>query len=280
MLECLESAVVNLPDEMPHQSRFNEWLKRGFHANMKWMENNAEFDRKGYNAAWIALWKYPKPLSKEHEPIAAYAHGEDYHITLKKTLREMAEKINGYPFVDSSPVPERELAALAGLGFIGKNTMLINPKFGSAFFIGGYLFNCQNPDSQDSRIFPIFNYQLKEKCKNCRKCIDACPNGALTEDGFLNANKCASYLTIEHRGEFTEEQKKYAKHAIFGCDICQRVCPYNKKHLDSLNDSLRLGAVAGTEIINWTKSKIKNTPMFRTGVKNLKRNTENFNSNY
>jgi len=262
MIECLASATIALPETLPHSARLEHWLNNGFNADMKWMESTAQMrmhPASSYNAVWIALWKYPRPLQKRQEPIAAYAHGKDYHLTI---FRELAKQVDGRPFVDSFPIAERELAAMAGLGFIGKNTMLINPKFGSAFFIGGILLNKKDlPKPQTLNLKP---------CSNCRRCIDACPNKALTEDGFLDARKCASYLTIEHKGEFSEEQKEWAKHSIFGCDICQRVCPYNARHLAETEPYF---AFEESEL---KKRTIKETPLRRAGQKKLKRNAENY----
>jgi epoxyqueuosine reductase len=265
MIECLAHATVALPQTLPHSTRLEHWLNNGFNANMNWMASTAEtrkhpanFNGKSYNAAWIALWKYPRALQKKHEPIAAYAHGKDYHITIGATLREMAAETGGQPFVDSLPIAERELAAMAGLGFIGKNTMLINPKFGSGFFIGGILLNKDGLE-------PIPRI-TSTPCAKCRRCIDACPSKALTEDGFLDARRCASYLTIEHRGEFSEEQRKWARHSIFGCDICQRVCPYNTKHLAESEPYF------SPDESEWKKKTIKESPLQRAGTKNLKRN--------
>jgi len=263
----LASATTPLPQILPGADRLDEWLKRGYNADMEWMARTAEtrkepknFNGQNFNAAWIGLWKYPRPLQKKHEPIAAYAHGKDYHITVGAILRELAAPVGGLPFVDSLPIAERELAAMAGLGFIGKNTMLINPKFGSGFFIGGILLNISN--SQLS----TFNSQLNNGCAKCRKCIDACPNKAITEDGFLDSRRCAAYLTIEHRGEFNEEQREWAKHSVFGCDICQRVCPYNAKHLAKSEPYF------SPDEKEWKKKTIKGTPLWRAGTKNLKRN--------
>jgi epoxyqueuosine reductase len=259
-----------LPTVLPNSMRLDEWLRKGFNANMNWMESTAEtrkcpanFNGKNYNAAWIGLWEYPRALQKKHEPIAAYAHGKDYHITVGNILRELALQVDGQPFVDSLPIAERELAAMAGLGFIGKNTMLINPKFGSGFFIGGILL-------RSVEALCVIPPQPQNGCAKCRKCIDACPNNAITEDGFLDSRKCASYLTIEHRGEFSEEQKKWARYSIFGCDICQRVCPYNAKHLTENKPYFSF------DENEWKKKTIKETPLWRTGTKNLKRNQNAF----
>ena len=265
MIECLAHATVALPQTLPHSARLEHWLNNGFNADMNWMASTAEtrkhpanFNGKSYNAAWVGLWKYPRALQKKHEPIAAYAHGKDYHITVGVALRELAQRVDGQPFVDSLPIAERELAAMAGLGFIGKNTMLINPKFGSGFFIGGILLNKDGLE-------PI-PHIASTPCAKCRRCIDACPSKALTEDGFLDARRCASYLTIEHRGEFSAEQKEWAKHSIFGCDICQRVCPYNAKHLAESEPYF------SPDESEWKKKTIKGSPLQRAGTKNLKRN--------
>jgi len=268
MIEFLALATVALPQTMlPHSSRLDQWLNRGYNADMNWMASTAEtrkhpadFNGKSYNAAMIALWRYPRPLQKKHEPIAAYAHGKDYHITFGAALHELALKVDGQAFVDSLPVAERELAAMAGLGFIGKNTMLINPKFGSGFFIGGVLL-----DTDLETLHPP-PQQPKNGCAKCRKCIDACPSKAITEDGFLDSRRCASYLTIEYRGEFSEEQKEWAKHSIFGCDICQRVCPYNARHLAETEPYF------SPDESEWKKKTIKESPLQRAGTRNLKRN--------
>jgi epoxyqueuosine reductase len=267
--ECLISGYTPLPETLPHSARLDEWLKKGFNANMDWMFCTAEtrkqpanFNEKSYNAAWVGLWKYPHPLQKKQAAIAAYAQGIDYHITIGSILKEWAAEINGQPFVDSLPIAERELAVMAGLGFIGKNTMLINPKFGSGFLIGGILLNMENP--------PRLRHPSAEgNCAKCCKCVNACPNNALV-DGFLDSRKCASYLTIEHRGEFNEEQKEWAKHSVFGCDICQRVCPYNAKHLADTEPYFLPGES------EWKKKTIKGSPLWRAGTKSLKRNTENY----
>ena len=260
---CLAFGLAPLDKALPHSLHLDEWLRRGFNADMNWMASTAQtrktpanFNGKSYNAAWVALWKYPRPLQKKHEAIAAYAHGKDYHLSIGSILREWAAQVQGQAFIDSLPVAERELAVLAGLGFIGRNTMLINTKFGSGFFIGGILLNT---DVSATPMHP------QNGCAKCRRCIDACPSKAITEDGFLDSRRCASYLTIEHRGEFSEEQKGWVKDSIFGCDICQRVCPYNARHLAETEPYFLPNE-------NFTKGKIKTTPLWRAGIKNLKRN--------
>lgn len=275
---CLDFGYTVLPTILPNAARLDEWLHKEFNAGMVWMQNTAEvrkhpanFNGNNYDTAFVALFKYPIGLQKKHKGIASYAHGKDYHFTIRDILKEAALQVKGQVFIDSLPVAERELAVMAGLGFIGKNTMLINSKFGSGFFISGILFNLSGL-SEDLKL-KILNSSKQKKinfngCSNCNRCIDACPNGAITKDYFVDSRKCAAYLTIEHKEEFNEEQKKMASCSIFGCDICQRVCPYNKKHLIESSPYF---------IENkFEKKYIKGTPLERTGTKRLNRNYNNF----
>jgi len=235
--QILDWGYTPLPATQPGSAHLDTWIQAGHHANMEWMVRTAEMRKHPqaqlpeYQAAFLVLWKYPRPLPPEPEWIAAYAHGPDYHVTIGKALRDCAEHIIHHvpdllcrPFVDSFPIAERELAAQAGLGWIGRNSMLIHPHYGSAFFISGILLSCTVPQEPHPVAFAT-------GCTHCRKCIDACPTAAITLDKGVDARSCVSYLTIEHRGDFSETQALNAGHALFGCDICQTVCPYNKKHL-------------------------------------------------
>jgi epoxyqueuosine reductase len=220
-------------------------------------------DFHGFLSAWIGLWNYPHPLPPQAGRIAAYAQGTDYHFVVKEKLRQKAEELGeaeAVPFVDSYPIAERELAALAGLGFIGKNTMLIHPKYGSAFFIGGLLLKNFLAES----VVKNSPESSKNKCSRCRKCLEACPGHAITEDGFVDANLCASYLTIEKRHPLTDAEKRICEGRVFGCDICQIVCPYNKKRLHATEPYF-----ADNEV-EWRKSVIKGTPLMRAGKRKLK----------
>jgi epoxyqueuosine reductase len=258
----LDSAFVRLPPELPSLGRLETWLAKGYAGEMDWMRKSRN-DFQDFQSAWIGLWSYPRPLSPTPQRVAAYAHGPDYHFVVKEKLRQKAEELGereALPFVDSYPLAERELAALAGLGFIGKNTMLIHPKYGSAFFIGGLLLkNFLAPsiakDSQE---------MSKNKCSHCRKCVEACPGRAITEDGFVNANLCASYLTIEKRRPLTETEKQICAGRVFGCDICQTVCPYNKKRLQNTEPYF------ADDEVEWRKRVIKGTPLMRAGKRKLK----------
>jgi epoxyqueuosine reductase len=158
--------------------------------------------------------------------IARYARGDDYHDVMRARLRELHECLNrehgdstaARPFVDTGPILERELAQRAGLGWFGKNTMLIHPSRGSFFFIGA-LF-CSLDLAKDA---PFEN----DHCGTCTRCIDACPTGAIRDARVLDATQCISYLTIEHRSAIPERLRASIRELVFGCDICQDVCPWN-----------------------------------------------------
>ena len=156
--------------------------------------------------------------------ISEYALGEDYHTVIKKRLSSVLEilKVNGYEaecFVDNSPLSDRHLAYLAGLGFFGMNGMLINEEFGSKVFIAGIVTDCELEEDK-----PVEN----SICAKCRKCIEICPGGAIGDDFGFDENKCVSFLT-QKKGELSEQEEKIIKESgyIWGCDICQNVCPYN-----------------------------------------------------
>ncbi|MBI2981491.1 MAG: tRNA epoxyqueuosine(34) reductase QueG, partial [Deltaproteobacteria bacterium] len=170
----------------------------------------------------------PEEVENRHPiSISSYAWGEDYHRIIGEKLTELSEFIKREidpdamtkNHVDTGPILERSYAARAGLGWIGKNSCLINNGVGSFFFLGEILTTVALDDDQ-----PAF-----DQCGSCTKCLDACPTGALPEPGVLDAPKCISYLTIEHKGGFTDEQKKMVGDHLYGCDICQEVCPYNDR---------------------------------------------------
>jgi epoxyqueuosine reductase len=159
--------------------------------------------------------------------IAAYALGDDYHLLLPGRLKEIVHFIEqkvGRPvanrwYMDTGPILERDLAQRAGLGWIGKNTCLINPKIGSYFLLAEILLDLDlEPDH-------AFN---TDRCGTCRRCIEACPTGCILPDRTLDAGRCISYLTIEHRGEIAPELRGLLGNWIFGCDVCQVVCPWNR----------------------------------------------------
>jgi epoxyqueuosine reductase len=155
-----------------------------------------------------------------------YAYGEDYHKVIRKKMKALLKdirqelgEVNGRCFVDSGPVLERDWARRAGLGWIGKNTLLINPKAGSYFFLAEIICDLElAPDKP-----------IEDHCGTCTRCIDACPTDAIAKEGYvLDARKCISYLTIELREEIPAEFKDKMENQVFGCDICQQVCPWNR----------------------------------------------------
>jgi epoxyqueuosine reductase len=220
--------------------RLEKWLDNGHHGKMRYMENH--FDKRvdptllvpGAKTVISLSYNYHHP-SKQNDPlapkIATYAYGRDYHKVVKKKLKllfeylqSIAGKIEGRYFVDSAPVMEREWAARAGIGWIGKNTLLLTPGTGSYFFLAEMIV--------DLEMVP--NLPIKDHCGTCTRCIDSCPTEAISPKGYLlDASKCISYLTIELREDIPLEFKGKMEGWIFGCDICQDVCPWNrfsKKH--------------------------------------------------
>ncbi len=212
---------------------FLDWLNRGYAGEMGYLERrkeergNPQLLLPGAKSIFcVALSYNPQPehypLLEKH-PISCYAWGKDYHEVLGEKLKvlcdylskELAPGSKAKWYVDTGPILERSYAALAGLGWIGKNTLLLNKKFGSFLFLGEILTDVELPQDE-----PVENL-----CKTCTACLDACPVGALEEPGLLNANKCISYLTLEHRSEFPGKVELHGY--LAGCDLCQTVCPYN-----------------------------------------------------
>ena len=168
--------------------------------------------------------------------LSKYAYGKDYHKVIKKKLKilfnYMKEKIgdiDGRVFVDSAPVHERAWAKLSGIGWIGKNSLLINERKGSYFFLAEIICDLELE----------YDTITKDRCGKCTKCIDACPTDAITSAQVIDANKCISYLTIENKKEIPNELKSNLNDAIFGCDICQDVCPWNKFSRPHKEDSFK-----------------------------------------
>ncbi len=210
--------------------------------------------------------------------VANYAQYEDYHPFIKKRLRKLSEFISSvagrdHKFkicVDSAPLAERTLAARAGLGFIGKNRMLINPKLGPQIFLGEIITTLKLPTDE-----PITN-----NCSNCDKCISACPTGALMPDGQFNANKCINYLTIEYKGRIPPGLAEKIADRLFGCDDCVLACPYQEdapvcknKQFKLYNDRAKLDLV---RILNLTQqdfdSEFADSTIRRIDLERLKRN--------
>lgn len=220
----------------PESERLRNWLDKGMNGTMRWMENHflKRTDPRilvpGARSVVSVLQNYYNPIRLSDSPelgrISRYALGDDYHEVMKEKLRglmswlqgEVAD-VNGRVFVDSAPIMDKAWAARAGLGWQGKHTNLINPKIGSWFFIGEMIVDTDlDPDSP-----------VSDMCGSCTRCIDACPTDAIIEPYVVDANRCISYLTIEHRADdIDDDLRTRSGNWIFGCDVCQDVCPWNK----------------------------------------------------
>lgn len=222
-------------DELTEERKqLREWLNRGYHGEMSYMENFFEKRTdprllvEGSKSIIVLAYNYHSPVNRTPETykISQYAYGQDYHWIMKRNLKELLADIdsewgpvNGRVFVDSAPVMERAWAERAGIGWAGKNTLLIDPKSGSYFFLGEVMIDIELAYDQ-----PIQDY-----CGTCRRCIDACPTDAIDEEGYLlDGSKCISYATIEKKGSIPEHFEDRMEGWIFGCDICQEVCPWNR----------------------------------------------------
>ncbi len=217
--------------------QLTHWLKSGHQAEMRYMENYFEKridpailveSSKTVVSVLFNYYSADKNLDESAPIISKYAYGKDYHLVLKDKLNKLFEFIKssvdplveGRVFVDSAPVLERAWARNAGLGWMGRNSMLINPKLGSFFFIGELIISTELIAESS----PINNL-----CGGCTKCVDACPTKAIVGDGVIDSNRCISYLTIENKDSIPNEFKDKVQNRVFGCDICQDVCPWNRK---------------------------------------------------
>ena len=230
-----------------HSSAFLEWLKAGFASDMEWIgrDTTGRVDpsallsgARSIVAVGLSYFVQEPPPSLWNDPlrgrIARYAWGPDYHEVMLPLLREMGKRLaaeSGAPvvwraYVDTGPVLERGAAEMAGLGFVGRNTMLINYEFGSLVFLGELITSIElEPEAFEHRP-PATGESL---CGRCRRCLEACPTGAFAGEYVLDAGKCISFLTIENRRSIPETLRSSMGNWIFGCDECQSVCPWVKK---------------------------------------------------
>ena len=228
---CGISKAEFLEEEAP---KLEEWLKRGYQGEMGYLENH--FDKRldptklvpgARSVVSIVYNYYPKEQhqSDQGPKIAKYAYGQDYHHVVKDKLKELVDRIRekvgqieGRVFVDSAPVMERQLAAKSGIGWIGKNSLLLNRNMGSFFFLAELIIDLElEPDGP-----------IKDYCGTCTACQDACPTDAIPQPYVIDGSKCISYLTIELKDEIPNEFKGRMENWAFGCDICQDVCPWNR----------------------------------------------------
>lgn len=229
-LNCGISASSFLEEEAP---RLESWLDKGYHGSMKWMENH--FDKRldtqklveGSKSVISMTFNYfPSEKQEDGTPnISKYAFGDDYHDVLKEKMRsilasiqEEIGEVSARVFVDSAPVLERAWAAKSGLGWIGKHSLLLSKGQGSFFFVAQIICDLELE----------YDGPTTDHCGSCTACIDACPTDAIVEDRVVDANKCISYLTIELRDQIPTEFSNQMEDWVFGCDICQDVCPWNR----------------------------------------------------
>jgi len=274
---------------------YESWLEKGHHGEMNYLRTHLDEKRepqrllKRATSAIVVTLNYvphPKPVEKwplsASVQIAAYAQGTDYHFVLKHRLSKVIEHLQRFfpteeflCFADSSPVLERDLAVRAGLGWIGKNTCLISRKKGSLFFIG---------EIYTTFDFPVAQLYVHDHCGTCTRCIDACPTQALVAPRELDARRCISYLTIESRRVAPEALRTPIGNWLFGCDICQTVCPWNIKlavtenrALAGSRDESRAEIIADLRFLLTSSNRaiekaFAGTPLLRAGGWALKRN--------
>ncbi|GIV32263.1 MAG: epoxyqueuosine reductase [Saprospiraceae bacterium] len=269
------------------EAHLREWLLRGYHGEMAYMANHFEMRLDptrlvpGAKTVVVLMHNYfPKEKQKDPQAprLARYAYGRDYHRILKKKLKHLLAfirseigPVEGRAFVDSAPVMERQWARLAGLGWTGRNTLLINPRRGSFFFLAELIIDLELPPDEP----------MRDYCGTCRRCIEACPTDAIDPQGYLlDASRCISYLTIELKGPIPEEFRGKMANWAFGCDICQEVCPWNRfstPHGEPAFDPLpRLMEMKREEWMNLTReafdSLFAGSAVKRTGYQGLMRN--------
>ena len=281
---------VTTADPPDHLDFFQDWLDSGYNASMDWIGNERSLERRSdprkilpeCQSILVLACPYPAPRGNvKGGNIASYALNQDYHDVLEKRLKELVETIEGWIgetvpnrwYVDTGPVLEKELAMRAGLGWIGKNTTLINRYHGSYFFLSEILLGLEL----------ITDPAITEtNCGTCTRCLDTCPTGALKEPYTLDANRCISYLTVEHREEIPAELQTSMGDWVFGCDICQIVCPWNKpgeqSHsiLEALQPRIELTDIALIDEMELNQegfsTRFKGSPIKRTKRRGYLRN--------
>ncbi|MCU0439384.1 MAG: tRNA epoxyqueuosine(34) reductase QueG [Raineya sp.] len=280
---CGISKAEFLEEQAP---RLENWLKQNMHGEMAYMNNH--FDKRldprllvddAKSVISVLLNYFPKKdLAQEDSlKISKYAYGTDYHFVLKDKLKSLLEfihkeigEINGRAFVDSAPVMDKVWAEKSGLGWVGKHSNLINKNMGSFFFIGELIIDLELE----------YDAPTKDYCGTCTRCIDACPTDAIINPYIVDGSKCISYFTIELKNEIPQEMHGKFDNWMFGCDICQDVCPWNRfasphktQAFEPHEDLEKMTKKEWLEITEETFNIIfKNSAVKRTKLKGLQRN--------
>lgn len=289
--------VESLDQEISH---YQDWIDKNYNASMTWMERNIDkrqnIDKILENAKSVIVlaynyyndFDYPDNNSLASEnlgKISRYAWGDDYHKIILEKLDRVSQFIQSLDknsqskcYVDTGPILERQWAVKSGIGWQGKNGMLITRDYGSYIFLGIIITTTE--------LEP--NPRIKDYCGNCTKCIDACPTGAIIKEKLIDSNKCISYWTIEAKAhkEIPENISKRLNNWVFGCDICQEVCPWNKFRKDSRDNYFKprfKTVLSKKDFLTMSEEdfriKFKNSPIKRSKLNGLRRNFNNLYQN-
>lgn len=285
-------------DVSNERERLDQWLEKGYHGSMNWMEDRRELRLNPGELQPGALRVISARMDYLHEGtdlvnvlkspnqayISRYALGRDYHKLIRKRLAQLAERIEEFcqkhdlfdalsqrAFVDSAPILERPLAAKAGLGWVGKHTLILHPEAGSWFFLGEILTNLPIPCDEKTQ---------ENQCGSCQACLQVCPTDAFPKPYELDARRCISYLTIEHDGSIDEEFREVMGNRVYGCDDCQAICPWNKyAQFTSENDFSPRHNLSNEELLTlfeWDETtfldKTAGSPIRRIGYQKWLRN--------
>ena len=285
-MSCGIARAEFLEEEAP---RLENWLKNNHHGEMGYMENY--FDKrldprllvegaKSIVSLTLNYYSEEKQLDEQAPKISKYAYGMDYHSVIKDKLQELMHfirenigEVGGRCFVDSAPVMDKAWAQKAGLGWRGKNSNLISKQAGSFFFLAELIIDL---DLDYDNPFPT------DHCGSCTRCIDACPTNAIVAPYHVDGSKCISYLTIELKNEIPNEFKGKMDNWMFGCDVCQDVCPWNRfataHNEENFKPKEELLGLSKSELVDMTdevfKKVFKNSPVKRTKFAGLKRNID------
>jgi len=271
------------------RAAFDAWLAKGMHGDMAYLDaagaelrRDARRPHPGATHAIVVAMNYGGRAPSG--PIARYARGDDYHDVMRERLRELhalleaqiGRRVDARPYVDSGPVLERDLAQKAGLGWFGKNTMLINPRAGSFLFLGALFVDVE---------LEVDTPFEADRCGTCTRCMQACPTGAIVDERVVDATRCISYLTIELKGAIPEALREPMGGLVYGCDICQDVCPWNvsfatelrepafvaREGLDSADARATARALLAMSVTEF-QQQFKGSPMKRAKRRGLARN--------